>query len=75
MDKIVEYLGTLPDQIIPIGIGVAVVCMVIAGIMMMTGTENASKAKKWIVYICFGVAIMLFAVSFIASLQTGLSAE
>lgn len=75
MEQIVEYLGTLPDQVIPIGIGIAVVCMVAAGIMMMTGTENASKAKKWIMYICIGVAVMLFAVSFIASLQTGLTAE
>ncbi len=75
MEKIVDYLGTLPDQIIPIGIGIAVICLVAAGIMMMTGTENASKAKKWIMYICFGVAVMLFAVSFIASLQAGLTAE
>ncbi len=70
MEELTTFLKELPAQLTPIATAVGVICLIVAAIMMMTGTDNAGKAKKWIMYICAAVALVFFAVAIVASIQS-----
>mgnify|MGYP000880625125 CR=1 FL=1 len=69
MDKLLNFIDTIPGWLQPIGFGLSIVCFIGAGILMQTGQEGASKAKKWVGYIVCGIAIIALAASLVASIR------
>jgi hypothetical protein len=76
-NDICTLLGRIKTILLVVGIGIAVLLIIIGGIMYMTSQgddEKAGKAKKMIINALIGVAIMLVAlvlVSWVQSLLTG----
>lgn len=76
-DDICILLNRIKTILLVVGIGVAVILIVVGGIMYMTSQgddEKAGKAKKLIINALIGVAIMLVAlvlVTWVQSLLTG----
>jgi heme A synthase len=76
---ICKLLTRVKTILLVVGIGLAVLLIIVGGIMYMTSQgeeEKATKAKKLIVNALIGVAIMLLAVvlvSWVISLLTGAS--
>lgn len=57
--KFKEVASTL-QQLAP---GIAVICIIISGIMIMSGRKGADQGKGWLLYIFAGVAIIFSALS------------
>jgi len=76
-DDICILLNRIKTILLVVGIGIAVILIVVGGIMYMTSQgddEKAGKAKKLIINALIGVAIMLVAlvlVTWVQSLLTG----
>lgn len=53
-----------------LGLAVAVVCVIFAGIQYMLGIEQSQKAKKWLVAIFVGCGVVILASQIIGGLST-----
>ena len=52
-----------------IGWVIAILCMILAGICFMFGPESMQKAKKWIIGILIGIALLMIAPSVIVAIR------
>ena len=69
LNKITDFLSKIPDNLKTIGFWVAVIMLGGAAIYMMTGQEGSAKSKKWIAYICIGLAVLFFGVEIATSIK------
>ncbi len=75
-DDICVLLNRIKTILLVVGIGIAVIFIVVGGIMYMTSQgddEKAGKAKKLIINALIGVAIMLVALVLVSWVQSLLS--
>ena len=63
MQKLQDFLDKLPDTIKPIAAGLAIVCLVIAGVMFMLGRKKREEGKE----VAMGAIEGVFIVSFIVA--------
>jgi cytochrome bd-type quinol oxidase subunit 2 len=66
---IVTALNTIPGMLKQIGTPLAVIFLIAAFILMMTGTEGSQKSKKWIAYICVAIAGITLAAQVVSAIQ------
>ena len=72
-DGICNLLNRIKTILIVVGVGIAVILIIVGGIMYMTSQgddEKAGKAKKLIINALIGVAIMLVALVLVTWVQS-----
>jgi type IV secretory pathway VirB2 component (pilin) len=66
MEKLMKFLSNLPGEIKPIAIGIAVVCLVVAGVMFMLGRKKREEGKEVAMGAIEGILIVSLAASFVS---------
>ncbi|NLG19690.1 MAG: TrbC/VirB2 family protein [Fibrobacter sp.] len=66
MQKLQDFLDKLPDTIKPIATGLAIVCLVIAGVMFMLGRKKREEGKEVAMGAIEGVLIVSLATSLVS---------
>jgi len=66
MQKLQDFLDKLPDTIKPIAAGLAIVCLVIAGVMFMLGRKKREEGKEVAMGAIEGVFIVSLATSLVS---------
>lgn len=77
VDTICSILEVIQNIVLAIGLGIAVIILVVGGIQYMTAggdAEKANSAKRLIINAIIGIAIV-FAAAFILALVQGLLTE
>ncbi|NLA41239.1 MAG: hypothetical protein GX874_07490 [Smithella sp.] len=66
MQKLQDFLDKLPATIKPIAAGLAIVCLVIAGVMFMLGRKKREEGKEVAMGAIEGVLIVSLATSLVS---------
>lgn len=66
MEKLTNFLNNLPDQIKPIAAGLAIVCLIVAGLMFMMGRKKKEEGKEVAMGAIEGVLIVSLAASLVS---------
>ena len=70
MGSLMAWLEKLQGYAQQIGFGLCLVCVIILGIVFITGgSRGAEGGKKWAINILAGIAILSFGVALVGSLQ------
>lgn len=73
MQKLLDFLKDLPDEIKPIATTLAVVCLLVAGIMFMLGRKKREEGKEVAMGAIEGVMIVSLAASAVSWLVSFLA--
>lgn len=65
MEKLTNFLNNLPDQVKPIATGLAIVCLIIAGLMFMLGRKKKEEGKEVAMGALEGVLLVNLAASLV----------
>lgn len=65
MEKLTNFLNNLPDQIKPIAAGLAIVCLIVAGMMHMMGRKKKEEGKEVAMGALEGVLLVNLAASLV----------
>lgn len=66
MQKLIDFLNNLPDEIKPIATALAIVCLIVAGIMFMLGRKKREEGKEVAMGAIEGILIVSLAASGVA---------
>ena len=70
MSNLMGWLEKLQGYASQVGFAVCLVCVIILGIVFITGgARGAEGGKKWALNILIGIAVLSFGVSIVTSLQ------
>lgn len=66
MQKLIDFLNKLPEEIKPIATALAIVCLIVAGVMFMLGRKKREEGKEVAMGAIEGILIVSLAASGVA---------
>jgi len=63
MNALQNFFNNLPTQVYPIASGLAVLCLIIAGIQFMLGKRQKEEGKERVAAVVMGICIVFLALA------------